>query len=282
MAVFGLEDARAPVNEIEQFQMGRYISSNEAVWRILGFDIHERFPAVMHLSVHLENGQRVYFTEENAVQRAAVPPNTSLTAFFELCANDEFAKTLLYHEVPHYYTWDPRTKKFCKRKRGARHPSVDGIFSTGTLGRVYTVHRSNGDCYYPRMLLHVVRGPTSFQELKTVERQVCQTYIEAFSKLGLLENDSHWGNTLAEASETRHAYQIRTLFAIILTTFAPSNLQNLWERHKESMSEDFLLRTRRENPGQEVQYTENIFNEALMSLEDICITINNKVLNELG
>ncbi|XP_076299883.1 uncharacterized protein LOC143218539 [Lasioglossum baleicum] len=100
MAVFGLANPNTPVNEVEQFQMGRYISSNEAVWRILGFDIHERFPAVIHLSVHLENGQRVYFTEENAAQRAADPPNTTLTAFFQLCATDEFAKTLLYHEVP--------------------------------------------------------------------------------------------------------------------------------------------------------------------------------------
>ena len=138
MAVFGLTNPNAPVNEVEQFQMGRYISSNEAVWRILGFDIHERFPAVMHLSVHLENGQRVYFTEENAPQRAADPPNTTLTAFFQLCATDEFAKTLLYHEVPHYYTWNQSTKKFCRRKRGARHSSIPGIFSTGALGRVYT------------------------------------------------------------------------------------------------------------------------------------------------
>jgi len=68
MAVFGLANPN--------------ISSNDAVWRILGSEIHEQFPAVMHLSVHLENGQRVYFTEENAPQRAANPPNTTLTVFF--------------------------------------------------------------------------------------------------------------------------------------------------------------------------------------------------------
>ncbi|XP_054290927.1 uncharacterized protein LOC129005912 [Macrosteles quadrilineatus] len=282
MAVFGFGNPNVPNDEIDQFLMGRYISSNEAVWRILGFEIHERFPAVMHLSVHLENGQRVYFTEENVAQRAVDPPNTTLTAFFELCRADEFAKTLLYHEVPHYYTWNPRTKKFCKRKRGVHHPEVDGIYSTGTLGRVYTVHPSNSECYYLRMLLHVVKGPTSFQDLKIVEGQVCQTFREACSKLGLLECDLYWNNTLAEASETRHPHQIRTLFAIILTTCAPSNPHDLWERHKESMSEDILLRVRRDNPDQEVQYTENIFNEALISLEDMCISINNKILNELG
>lgn len=47
MAVFGI----APLNnndEVAQYQIGRYISSNEAVWRIFSFPIHERHPTVMH------------------------------------------------------------------------------------------------------------------------------------------------------------------------------------------------------------------------------------------
>lgn len=46
--------------------MRRYISSNELCWRIFGFPIYDKHPMVVHLAVHLENGQRVYFTEENA------------------------------------------------------------------------------------------------------------------------------------------------------------------------------------------------------------------------
>ena len=45
-------------DEIIRYQIGRYISSNEAVWRIFGFPIHERNPAIIHFAVHLENGQR--------------------------------------------------------------------------------------------------------------------------------------------------------------------------------------------------------------------------------
>ncbi|XP_076299884.1 uncharacterized protein LOC143218540 [Lasioglossum baleicum] len=132
------------------------------------------------------------------------------------------------------------------------------------------------------MLLHVVKGPTSFQAVKTIDGQVYQTYREACFKLGLLGNDKYWDNTLTEASETRHAHQIRTLFAIILTTCAPSDPKDLWEKHKENMSEDILLRERRDNPGRDVQYSENIFNEALILLEDMCLSINNKLLNQLG
>jgi hypothetical protein len=94
--VFQIENESRPFDEITLYQMGRYISSNEAVWRILSFPIHERHPTVIHLSDHLENGQRVYFTENNAQERAARPPNTTLTAFFLLCQTDPFARTLLY------------------------------------------------------------------------------------------------------------------------------------------------------------------------------------------
>lgn len=282
MAVFGIANSNGPINEIDQFQIGRYISSNEAVWRILGFDIHERFPTVTHLSVHLENGQRVYFTEENAAQKAMNPPNTTLTAFFNLCATDKFAKTLLYNEVPQFYTWNQSTKQFYRRKQGIKHPSVAGIFSTSALGRVYTVHPNNSECYYLRMLLHVIKGPTSFQAIKTIDGQECQTNREACFKLGMLEHDQHWNDTLTEASETCHPHQIRTLFAIILTTCAPSNPKDLWEKHKESMSEDILLRERQDNPNLDVQYSEDIFNKSLILLEDICGSINNKNLDQLG
>ncbi|VDO47789.1 unnamed protein product [Onchocerca flexuosa] len=129
MAVFGAQPERNErnmvphIDEITQYQTGRYISSNEAVWRILSFPIHKRNPAVFHSAVHLENGQHVYFTAANMKQLALNPPTITLTAFFALCQNDPFAKTLLYLEVPTYYTWNASRKSFERRKRGK---PVDG------------------------------------------------------------------------------------------------------------------------------------------------------------
>jgi hypothetical protein len=130
-----------PNDEIQTFQSGRYISSNEAVWRILGFPVHQRYPAVTHLSVHLENGQRVYFTQENMQERADEPPRTTLTGFFMLCQSDEFARTLLYHQIPKYYTWtDERIWK--RRVVGTPVENSPVVKASATLGRVYTVHPS--------------------------------------------------------------------------------------------------------------------------------------------
>ena len=69
MAVFAVEQEGQPIDEIKNYQMGRYISTNEAMWRFLSFPIHQHYPAVVKLAVHLENGQRVYFTEQTARQK---------------------------------------------------------------------------------------------------------------------------------------------------------------------------------------------------------------------
>lgn len=94
------------------------------------------------------------------------------------------------------------------------------------------------------MLLHTIKGPTSFNSLKIVDGNVCESYREACEKLGLLENDQHWDTTLAESAVVNIPQQMRSLFAIILTTCAPSNPKQLWENHKESLSEDILYRNR--------------------------------------
>jgi hypothetical protein len=280
MAVFGLANGNR-LDEITSYQMGRYISSNEAVWRILNFHIHERHPTVVHLSVHLENGQRVYFTPKTAQRVAVTPPNTTLTAFFKLCQQDPFATTLLYPEVPKYYTWNASRKVFSKRKQGTPVLGQDAVV-TDALGRVYTVHPNNAECYFLRMLLHTVPGPTSFLALKTVHGEVCETFREACQKLGLLENDEHWEMTLSEGSVTCFPAQIRNLFAIILTTCNPANPKSLWEKYKDSMSEDVLLQARRNHDDPNINFSPQIFNQALILLEDKCLAMVGKTLLLLG
>ena len=72
-AIFSVQNVNHN-DEVKRYQMCRYIS-NEAIWRIFTFPIHERDPAVVHLAVHLENGQHVYFTELTALQQALLHYN---------------------------------------------------------------------------------------------------------------------------------------------------------------------------------------------------------------
>ena len=93
-------------DEVARCQSGRYISPSEAVWSILGFSIQDRHPTVMHLAVHFENGQPIYFDPDNVRERLENPRKITLLVFFKLCDEDQFAKTLTYDEVPSYYMYD--------------------------------------------------------------------------------------------------------------------------------------------------------------------------------
>jgi hypothetical protein len=181
-----------------------------------------------------------------------------------------------------YYTWNNSRKVFCKTKQGTRVPGYDDIRETDALGRAYIIHPNNAECYFLRMLLHVRRGPTSFASLKIVEGEECQTFREACQKLGLLENDQDSDVTMSEASVSCFPAQLRALFAIILTTCAPSNPKTLWEKYKESLSEDVLRQERRENPSMDLNFSTDIYNQALNLLEDRSISMNGKTLSELG
>ncbi len=220
MAMMGLQEVDKN-DEISCYQMARYISSNEAVWRLLSFPIHERYPTVIHLAVHLENGQRIYFDPQKKDQlqhNLENPKDTTLTAFFELNRKDNFASTLLYSEIPAYFTWVRSARKWKRRLVGKNVDGYPGIKQDSALGRVYTVHPNNFECYFLRMLLHIIRGPKSFNDLKTVNGEICETFREACFQRGLLEDDIHWESTMKEATIASTPFQLRNLFAIMLHT----------------------------------------------------------------
>ncbi|GBP57487.1 hypothetical protein EVAR_36139_1 [Eumeta japonica] len=57
------------LNEVEKYQSGRYICSSKAVRRILRFSAHDRAPTIIHLAVHLENGQKNQRTNDSSSHR---------------------------------------------------------------------------------------------------------------------------------------------------------------------------------------------------------------------
>jgi len=159
------------------------------------------------------------------------------------------------------------------------HP---GVWVTQALGRVYTVHLSNSECFYLCMLLHVFRGPTSLTDLKTVNGVMCETYREACDRLGLLESDTHWDSVLAEAMASQLPHRVRHLFAILLITCAVSNPLQLWDKYQKDMSEDILHTLRIQHPGLSLDFSENICNRALQLLEDMRLSMSGKSLQLLG
>lgn len=50
------------------------------------------------------------------------------------------------------------------------------------------------------MLLHIIRGPISYEDLRLVTGISYETYKQACATLGLLDDDNEWDNVLSEAS----------------------------------------------------------------------------------
>ena len=208
--------------------------------------------------------------------------NSTLTAFILLCQEDNFAKTLLYVNVPKYYIWCHSAKNFSRRIQGTPVDGYPGIKVSDALGRVYTVRPNNFECFCLRLLLHHVHGPTSFQELRSVNGRVCQTFREACNMRSLLEDYSHWDDTLIEAAAIDSPIKLRYLFTIIITACGLSNPKKLWETHKDSLSEDFLRQVQQENPFIEVCYTDAIYNRTLVMLEELVLSFSRKTLSDFG
>ena len=114
------------------------------------------------------------------------------------------------------------------------------------LSRMYTVSPRNSECYFLRMLLNVVPSPTNFNDLKSFEGALCETYREACQKRQLLLDDQHLQQALQEATETSTAARLRTLFAIILSYCEPANPRRLWDLFRNHMAEDILYRLQQE------------------------------------
>ncbi|GFW98847.1 helitron_like_N domain-containing protein [Trichonephila clavipes] len=249
----------------------KYIcNSNEAAWRIFGFPIHERDPAVVQLAIHLENGQRVFFTNETAIDRAINPPKTTLTAFLN-CVIVRMILVLLhehysihkYHAISHGL----KQKHGCPASKAHQLLHVS-IYLNQTPWGDYLQSVQDTECFYLRLLLVNVTGPLSFQDIK-VNGQQYQTYKDACLALGLLEDDNQWECMLAEVALNCTAIQIRRLFAIVLTTCFPARAQILWEIHKDSMTDDILHQHRIRCHDPTITFSDEMYNEALIAIEDL-------------
>ena len=80
---------------------------------------------------------------------------------------------------------------FERRKRGELVDGQAGILEEIPFVKLCTVHPNQHVCFFLRMLLVNVPGPTSFQQLRIVNRVTHATFLSACQALNLMENDRH-------------------------------------------------------------------------------------------
>ncbi|XP_035845145.1 uncharacterized protein LOC118491455 [Helianthus annuus] len=224
-------------DEIKQYYDCRYISACEASWRIFANEVHYRYPAVMRLPFHLPGQHNVVYGEDDDIEDVLNKPSVASSIFLQwmrLNERDEEARKLTYVEFPTKYVWNLKDRCWQVRKRYK------------TVGRVHSVSIASGEPYYLRILLNKVRGPKSFEEIRTVNGQVFPTFKDACYAMGLLDDDNEYVEAIKEASFEAHCRYLRSLFATLLLTNTLSRPEFVWEKTWHLLGDDILFKRRKE------------------------------------
>lgn len=118
--------------------------------------------------------------------------------------------------------------------------------------------------------MHVC-GPKSFEDVRTYNGILYDTFVEACQARGIASNDNEWRECLNEAKDFRSPKQMRELFSFICAINMPASAIDLWNEFKEHLSEDFL----RDNDD------EIAFNRSLLEIEEI-LNAHNLTCDTIG
>jgi len=166
--------------------------------------MHEEFPAVYHLPIHLPRQQPVYFGEDlsrDELQLRLDTTQSKLMSWFTYNQEHQDGRQYLYQQFPQYFVFKDQDKRWHPRKRGF------------AIGRMYHCNPLQGERFYPRLLLTVVLGATSFDNLRTINSQTYATFQQACLALGIIQDDTEWIQCFEEAIVFSTGHTLRTFFA---------------------------------------------------------------------
>ena len=205
------------------------------------------YPSVQSLALHLQNEQMCYMDdkefknitdeEEYKVAYEKVlkrTEKTTLTQFFELNKNEESkSRDILYPNILQRYTWNKAAKEYNERKRSMNGSNDER--KSDTIGRIPVVAFTpkSQERYFLRLLLHHVKGPTSYENLKTVDGEVCETFKAACIKLGLWESDDEIEKSLEEAASIKFGSALRHCFVMLFVHAMPANPRELYSAQEQ-------------------------------------------------
>nr|GEV05639.1 DNA helicase [Tanacetum cinerariifolium] len=219
------------IDEIQNYTNGSFVFPHEACWRILKYDIHGRQPAVQILYVHLEGMQPVTFRDHQPltlIVNNEGKMKTTLTEWLEYNKRNGYALHLTYIYFTKEFVWYSDTKSCRRRQRR----------NSGLIGRLANVHPTSGELFFLRMLLCHQKGCKTFDDIRTVNKQLYLTFRAACEALGLLGDDKEWYTELEEVAFSASSQQLRSIFVQILIFCDVADPMRLWKSFWRRMSDD--------------------------------------------
>ncbi|RID65595.1 LOW QUALITY PROTEIN: hypothetical protein BRARA_D00779 [Brassica rapa] len=179
-------------NEIQEYIEARYLSACESMWRTFAFHIHKRKSSVEKLIIHLEGEHNITIKETDNLGRVI-----RKQVLRRQCLLNE------WYYAEEYFVWNNNSKVWSERKKGK------------TIGRIVAVHPSAGDRYYLRILINKIKGPRSYDELKTFNDVKYHDFKSVCHARDYLDDDVEWLESMSEGARTATPYQLRDMQRIL-------------------------------------------------------------------
>ncbi|KAL7595132.1 hypothetical protein Lser_V15G30629 [Lactuca serriola] len=224
-------DKNDVADEIKEYYDCRYISACEASWQIFQFDVHYRHPAVIRLPFHFPDQQHVVYEADDDIEDVLDRTSNASSMFTSWMKCNEInkeARKLTYVEFPTKFVW--KRKGLFWKPRKVEY----------AIGRIHLVSPKLGEAYFLRILLNKVKGPKSFDEIRTVNGQLCSSFKDVCYNLGLLDDDKEFIDAIKEASLSGSGFYLRFLFATMLFSNSLCNPEIVWQNTWEYLSDGIL------------------------------------------
>ncbi|KAK9733479.1 hypothetical protein RND81_04G070500 [Saponaria officinalis] len=133
---------------------------------------------------------------------------------------------------------------------------------------MYHISPTGGERYYMRTLLKFVKGPKSYEDIRTVNEIIYPTFKEACYALGILGDDKEYVDAIIEASFWGTGIYLRNLFVTLLLSGSLVKPEIVWEKTWHLLSDDILHGRRTELRNHDLQLSdEQLQNFALSEIE---------------
>ncbi|KAL4321432.1 hypothetical protein AHAS_Ahas14G0109900 [Arachis hypogaea] len=238
----------------------------ESSWRLFAFDINHKWPSIQQLIFHLPGKQNLLFIDHDKIPEIIEKnkyKDTMFTAWMRANLKLPHGNQLLYSEFPNYFIYLRDSQEWVPRQRG---------FS---IGRLTFIHVGSGEIFYLRLLLNVQRGCKSFENIRTVDGVVYDSFKAACNALGLLSDDQEFINAIKKTAELSSGFQLCQLFVTLLASNSMNKPELVWRDTWRLLADDILYYRRRELQLQELVMTEE-------ELEVLCLIEVEKLLQMNG
>ncbi|XP_076895082.1 uncharacterized protein LOC143547572 [Bidens hawaiensis] len=135
--------------------------------------------------------------------------------------------------------------------------------------RVHAVPSAFDEAYYLRILLNKVKGLECFEDIRTVDGVVSETFRDACYKRGLLDDDKEYIEAIEEASLILNEQQLKNLALLEIENFLISDNSSL-RRYQQMPFPDMETISRETNPlmVEELSYDTETMNNEFNNLFD--------------